>query len=50
MVRIRFFPRRGRGIAGQSSFAGRERCNDCLYWIELEGSDFIAYTERGIKP
>ncbi|CAH6840017.1 1,6-anhydro-N-acetylmuramoyl-L-alanine amidase [Vibrio chagasii] len=32
--------------AGQSSFAGRERCNDYSIGIELEGSDFIAYTEQ----
>ena len=31
--------------AGQSSFAGRERCNDYSIGIELEGSDFVAYTE-----
>ncbi|MCG3729960.1 1,6-anhydro-N-acetylmuramyl-L-alanine amidase AmpD [Vibrio cincinnatiensis] len=31
--------------AGQSSFAGRERCNDYSIGIELEGSDFIAYTQ-----
>lgn len=31
--------------AGQSSFAGRERCNDYSIGIELEGSDFVAYSE-----
>lgn len=31
--------------AGASSFAGRERCNDYSIGIELEGSDFVAYTE-----
>ncbi|WP_245868528.1 1,6-anhydro-N-acetylmuramyl-L-alanine amidase AmpD, partial [Vibrio fujianensis] len=31
--------------AGQSAFAGRERCNDYSIGIELEGSDFIAYTQ-----
>lgn len=31
--------------AGQSSFAGQERCNDYSIGIELEGSDFTAYTE-----
>ncbi len=31
--------------AGVSSFAGRERCNDYSIGIELEGTDFIAYTE-----
>ncbi|WP_048615616.1 1,6-anhydro-N-acetylmuramyl-L-alanine amidase AmpD [Vibrio coralliirubri] len=32
--------------AGQSSFAGRERCNDYSIGIELEGSDFVAYSEQ----
>ncbi len=32
--------------AGQSSFAGREGCNDYSIGIELEGSDFVAYTEQ----
>ena len=31
--------------AGVSSFAGRERCNDYSIGIELEGTDFIAYTD-----
>ncbi|MBY7910996.1 1,6-anhydro-N-acetylmuramyl-L-alanine amidase AmpD [Vibrio fluvialis] len=31
--------------AGQSSFAGRARCNDYSIGIELEGTDFVAYTE-----
>ncbi|MFA0078424.1 1,6-anhydro-N-acetylmuramyl-L-alanine amidase AmpD [Vibrio artabrorum] len=31
--------------AGQSSFAGRERCNDYSIGIELEGSDFVTYSE-----
>ena len=31
--------------AGQSSFAGRERCNDYSIGIELEGTDFVAYSE-----
>ncbi|NMU84276.1 1,6-anhydro-N-acetylmuramyl-L-alanine amidase AmpD, partial [Vibrio parahaemolyticus] len=31
--------------AGQSSFAGRERCNDYSIGIELEGTEFTAYTE-----
>lgn len=30
--------------AGQSSFAGRDRCNDYSIGIELEGTDFIPYT------
>lgn len=32
--------------AGASSFAGRERCNDFSIGIELEGSDFVAYTDK----
>ncbi|MGF1752724.1 1,6-anhydro-N-acetylmuramyl-L-alanine amidase AmpD [Vibrio makurazakiensis] len=32
--------------AGQSSFAGRERCNDYSIGIELEGSDYTAYTDE----
>lgn len=32
--------------AGQSSFAGRERCNDYSIGIELEGTDYVAYTEE----
>ncbi len=32
--------------AGKSSFAGREKCNDYSIGIELEGSDFVAYTEE----
>ncbi len=31
--------------AGASSFAGRERCNDYSIGIELEGSDYVAYTD-----
>ncbi|MFC3025346.1 1,6-anhydro-N-acetylmuramyl-L-alanine amidase AmpD [Vibrio zhugei] len=31
--------------AGQSSFAGQARCNDYSIGIELEGTDFVAYTE-----
>ncbi|SHO56089.1 1,6-anhydro-N-acetylmuramyl-L-alanine amidase AmpD [Vibrio quintilis] len=31
--------------AGISSFAGRERCNDYSIGIELEGTEFTAYTE-----
>lgn len=30
--------------AGVSSFAGRQRCNDYSIGIELEGTDFVAYT------
>ncbi|RJX70733.1 1,6-anhydro-N-acetylmuramyl-L-alanine amidase AmpD [Vibrio sinensis] len=32
--------------AGVSSFAGREKCNDYSIGIELEGTDFIAYTDE----
>ncbi|WP_065676625.1 1,6-anhydro-N-acetylmuramyl-L-alanine amidase AmpD [Vibrio celticus] len=32
--------------AGHSSFAGRDRCNDYSIGIELEGSDFVAYSEQ----
>ncbi|UUM30215.1 1,6-anhydro-N-acetylmuramyl-L-alanine amidase AmpD [Vibrio japonicus] len=32
--------------AGASSFAGREKCNDYSIGIELEGSDFVAYTDE----
>ncbi|MBU2896382.1 1,6-anhydro-N-acetylmuramyl-L-alanine amidase AmpD [Vibrio hepatarius] len=32
--------------AGVSSFAGREKCNDYSIGIELEGNDFIAYTDE----
>ena len=31
--------------AGASSFLGRERCNDFSIGIELEGSDFDAFTD-----
>ncbi len=31
--------------AGQSCFAGRERCNDFAIGIELEGTDTLAYTD-----
>ncbi|MBC8519788.1 MAG: 1,6-anhydro-N-acetylmuramyl-L-alanine amidase AmpD [Gammaproteobacteria bacterium] len=31
--------------AGVSSFRGRERCNDFSIGVELEGSDYIAYTD-----
>ena len=31
--------------AGQSSYQGRERCNDFSIGIELEGTETIAYTE-----
>lgn len=32
--------------AGMSSFAGRARCNDYSVGIELEGTDYVAYTEE----
>lgn len=32
--------------AGVSSFAGREKCNDYSIGIELEGSDFVEYTNE----
>lgn len=31
--------------AGQSSFRGRERCNDFAVGIELEGTDTVPYTD-----
>jgi N-acetyl-anhydromuramoyl-L-alanine amidase len=31
--------------AGASSFAGRSRCNDFSIGVELEGSDFVAFTD-----
>ncbi len=31
--------------AGASSFAGREKCNDYSIGIEMEGSDYVAYTQ-----
>lgn len=31
--------------AGQSSYDGRERCNDFSIGIELEGTETVAYTE-----
>lgn len=43
---VQFVPFRARAWhAGQSSFAGRTRCNDYSIGIELEGSDFVAYSE-----
>lgn len=32
--------------AGQSHFSGRDNCNDFSIGIELEGGDFIPYTQR----
>lgn len=32
--------------AGISSFAGRDKCNDYSIGIELEGSDFVSYTDQ----
>ncbi|QIA64220.1 1,6-anhydro-N-acetylmuramyl-L-alanine amidase AmpD [Vibrio astriarenae] len=31
--------------AGASSFAGRDKCNDYSIGIELEGTDYVAYTD-----
>ncbi|MDE1209251.1 1,6-anhydro-N-acetylmuramyl-L-alanine amidase AmpD [Vibrio aestuarianus] len=43
---IQFVPFNARAWhAGQSSFAGRAKCNDYSIGIELEGSDFVAYTQ-----
>lgn len=43
---VQFVPFHARAWhAGKSSFAGRERCNDYSIGIELEGTDFVAYTE-----
>jgi len=44
---IQFVPCRGRAWhAGVSSWQGRTRCNDFSIGIELEGSDFVPFTER----
>ncbi|MDD9195275.1 1,6-anhydro-N-acetylmuramyl-L-alanine amidase AmpD [Aliivibrio sp. S3MY1] len=44
---IQFVPFNGRAWhAGVSSFAGRARCNDYSIGIELEGTDFTAYTQE----
>ena len=32
--------------AGKSAYEGRERCNDFSIGIELEGTEFIDYTDR----
>ncbi|MFZ2451534.1 MAG: 1,6-anhydro-N-acetylmuramyl-L-alanine amidase AmpD [Methylovulum miyakonense] len=32
--------------AGQSSYQGRDRCNDFSIGIELEGTELVAYTDR----
>ena len=43
---VQFVPFNARAWhAGVSSFAGREKCNDYSIGIELEGSDFVAYTD-----
>ncbi len=43
---VQFVPFKARAWhAGASSFAGREKCNDYSIGIELEGSDFVAYTD-----
>lgn len=44
---IQFVPFNARAWhAGVSSFAGRARCNDYSIGIELEGTDFTAYTQE----
>jgi AmpD protein len=44
---IQFVPFNARAWhAGVSQFAGRERCNDYSIGIEMEGTDFIGYTEE----
>ncbi|MFM2588853.1 1,6-anhydro-N-acetylmuramyl-L-alanine amidase AmpD [Vibrio sp. TBV020] len=44
---VQFVPFKARAWhAGVSSFAGREKCNDYSIGIELEGSDFVAYTDE----
>lgn len=43
---IQFVPFNARAWhAGVSSFAGREKCNDYSIGIELEGCDYVAYTD-----
>jgi AmpD protein len=43
---VQFVPFHARAWhAGISSFAGRSRCNDYSIGIELEGTDYVAYTE-----
>ena len=43
---VQFVPCRERAWhAGVSSWQGRNRCNDFSIGIELEGSDFVAFTE-----
>ncbi|HEY8097699.1 MAG TPA: 1,6-anhydro-N-acetylmuramyl-L-alanine amidase AmpD [Methylobacter sp.] len=32
--------------AGKSNYGGRERCNDFSIGIELEGTEYIGYTDR----
>jgi AmpD protein len=32
--------------AGKSAYEGRERCNDFSIGIELEGTEFVAYTDQ----
>ncbi|MBC8378615.1 MAG: N-acetylmuramoyl-L-alanine amidase, partial [Planctomycetes bacterium] len=32
--------------AGKSVYEGRERCNDFSIGIELEGTEFVAYTDQ----
>lgn len=47
---IQFVPTDARAWhAGVSSFNGRESCNDFSIGIEMEGCDFVAYTEAQYK-
>ncbi len=44
---VQFVPCRQRAWhAGVSGWQGRERCNDFSIGIELEGSDFVPFTEQ----
>ena len=44
---VQFVPCRGRAWhAGASDWQGRSRCNDFSLGIELEGSDFVPFTDR----
>ena len=44
---VQFVPCRGRAWhAGVSSWQGRSRCNDFSIGVELEGSDFVPFTDR----
>lgn len=44
---VQFVPCQGRAWhAGVSNWQGRSRCNDFSIGIELEGSDFVPFTDR----